>query len=239
VLLFVYLVLPDDGRVLELVELRRTVRGWTTPGRGRSDNRSMTGSSQPTLDELRRARGEGWQWPRTATDACPQCGFHSGALPRGALAPKLLESAAAWHEFLLAAGDAYLRTNPEPGVFSPLQYGAHVRDILRVYGDRVLLAVAEDNPTFPQFNPEEDVWVAYNQLGAAELAADLDAQARRLAGILDGLTPEGWSRTLTRDGGKDGVFTFTVAGQACYAVHEAHHHLLDANGTLPDGAARL
>ena len=37
----------------------------------------------------------------------------------------------------------------------------------------------------------------------------------------------------TRDGGRDGVFTFTVHGQACYALHEAHHHLLDAEGTLP------
>ncbi|MFI5042637.1 MAG: DinB family protein [Acidimicrobiales bacterium] len=193
----------------------------------------MTGSSQPTLDDLRRARGEGWQWPRTATDACPQCGFHSAALAHSELGPKLLELVAAWREFLLAADEAYLRTNPEPGVFSPLQYGAHVRDILRVYADRIRLAVAEDNPTFPQFNPGEEVWEAYNQLGASELAGDLGAQARRLATVLGDLAPGGWSRTLTRDGGKDGVFTFTVSGQACYAVHEAHHHLLDANGTLP------
>ncbi len=46
-----------------------------------------------------------------------------------------------------------------------------------------------------------------------------------------------WDRTLVRDGGKDGVFTFTVQGQACYALHESHHHLLDANGTLPVGGA--
>jgi hypothetical protein len=195
----------------------------------------MTGSSQPTLDELRRARGEGWQWPRTATDACPQCGFHAAALPHSSLGPRLLASAAAWRDFLLVADDAALRTNPEPGVFSPLQYGAHVRDILRVYGDRILLAAAQDNPTFLQFNPEEGVWEAYNRLAAADLADDLGAQARRLATILGDLAADDWSRTLTRDGGKDGVFVFTVSGQACYAVHEAHHHLLDANGTLPDG----
>ena len=46
-----------------------------------------------------------------------------------------------------------------------------------------------------------------------------------------------WDRTLVRDGGKDGVFTFTVHGQACYALHESHHHLLDADGTLPVGGA--
>ena len=36
--------------------------------------------------------------------------------------------------------------------------------------------------------------------------------------------------------GQDGVYTFTVAGLACCAVHEAHHHLLDANGTLASGS---
>ena len=51
--------------------------------------------------------------------------------------------------------------------------------------------------------------------------------------ILDELEPEQWSLTMIRDGGADGVYTFTVAGLASYAVHEAHHHLLDADGTLP------
>ena len=37
---------------------------------------------------------------------------------------------------------------------------------------------------------------------------------------------------MTRDGGSDGVYQFTVAGLASYAVHESHHHLLDADGTL-------
>jgi hypothetical protein len=65
-----------------------------------------------------------------------------------------------------------------------------------------------------------------------ELADDIEAQARRLAGILDSLEPEDWSRRMIRDGGSDGVFEFTVLGLANYAVHESHHHLLDADGTL-------
>jgi hypothetical protein len=91
----------------------------------------------------------------------------------------------------------------------------------------------ENDPVFPQFNPDESVWDGYNRLVRVELADDLEAQARRLATILDGLQPAQWSLTMTRDGGTDGVYTFTVAGLASYAVHEAHHHLLDANGTLP------
>jgi DinB family protein len=190
---------------------------------------------RPTLDDLRRARGEGWEWPRAATDECPQCGMHPGAQPPESLGAMAVELAADWREFLMSADDEYLRTCPEPGVFSPIQYGAHVRDILRVYGDRVLLAIAEDDPEVPTFHPSEDEWDRYNRLDREELADDLEAQAQRLADILDRLDDDAWERTVTRRAlvaGTDNVYRFTVAGIASYAVHEAHHHLLDADGTL-------
>jgi DinB superfamily len=189
-------------------------------------------ASRPTLDDVRRQRGEGWQWAKAQTECCPQCGYHPGSMQRAALAGQLMGAAAEWRVFLRGADDTYLRTNPEPGVFSPLQYGAHVRDIVRVYGDRILVMLHEDNPVFPQFNPDETVWDSYNRLGREALADDLEAQARRLAGILGRLHPYQWDLTMTRDGGRDGVYTFTVAGLASYAVHEAHHHLLDARGAL-------
>ena len=70
-----------------------------------------------------------------------------------------------------------------------MQYGAHVRDIQRVYGDRILLMLQEDSPVFPQLNPDEEEWDRYNGLVAVELADDIEAQARRLADILDTLRP--------------------------------------------------
>jgi hypothetical protein len=143
-----------------------------------------------------------------------------------------VELSVAWREFLLEADDAYLREIPEPGVFSPLQYAAHVRDILRVYGDRMLLGVEADAPTVSIFNPPQEVFESYNRLDPASLAADLAAQAERLATIVDGMDPAAWSRVVINDRGQYGVYTFTVAGLACNAVHEAHHHLLDAKGTL-------
>jgi hypothetical protein len=190
-----------------------------------------------TLDDLRRERGEGWQWARAQTDRCPQCGLHPGGMDRDALGGELLVSAADWRNFLLNADYLYLRTIPAPGIFSPIQYGAHVRDIQQVYGDRILLMVHEDNPVFPQLNPEEGEWDRYNRLDAAELADDIEAQARRLVDILDTLQPQDWSRTMIRDGGSDGVFEFTIVGLANYAVHESHHHLLDANGALKPATA--
>jgi hypothetical protein len=103
-----------------------------------------------------------------------------------------------------------------------------VRDILRVYGDRIERAAVEDNPTFQQFNPNSEVFESYNTMDVDALAGDLVAQAQRLAMILGTLREDDWERVLTRNGGADGIYTFSLHGQACYALHESHHHLLDA-----------
>jgi hypothetical protein len=185
-----------------------------------------------TLDDFRRERGEGWQWARAQSEQCPQCGENAAAMDRALLGPALLRSAEEWRLFLSDSDESHLRKIPAPGIFSPIQYGAHDRDIERVYGDRILLMLTEEDPVFPQFNPDEDSWSAFNEMEVAVLADEIREQARRLADILEGLAPDDWSRTMIRDGGSDGVYSFTVSGLASYAVHESRHHLLDANGTL-------
>jgi hypothetical protein len=148
-----------------------------------------------------------------------------------------VESSVAWREFLSEADDTDLRAVPEPGVFSPIQYAAHVRDILRVYGDRMVLGVEQDSPTVAIFNPPQEVFEGYNRSDPEELAADLEAQAQRLAEIVQNMDPSAWNRIVINDRGQYGVYSFTIAGLACNAVHEAHHHLLDAKGTLGSSAS--
>jgi hypothetical protein len=199
------------------------------------DISNQQGTPRKTLDDYRRERGEGWQWARAQTEPCPQCGENAAAIDREELGPALLSAADAWRDFLADADETYLRTIPAPGVFSPIQYGAHVRDIQGVYGDRIILILQQENPVFPQFNPDERAWSAFNEIEAVALAEQIREQAQRLADILAELKPEDWSRTMVRDGGSDGVYRFTVAGLARYAVHESRHHLRDANGTLTAG----
>jgi hypothetical protein len=175
-------------------------------------------------------KAEGWEWTLIQSRPCPQCGQDPAASPPATLGTVALASAAGWRVFLTGGGndDGFLRTSPRPGVWSPMQYAAHSRDMLRVFGDRILMAVEADDPVVPSFDPGPDAWAAFNHLDPSELAGDLDAQADRLAGILAGRGDGDWARTARRDG----VDRFTVAGLACFAVHEAHHHLLDADGSI-------
>jgi hypothetical protein len=96
----------------------------------------------------------------------------------------------------------------------------------------MLLGIEQDSPVVPMHNPPQDEWTSYNSLGREELAAQLEAQAQRLAKIVADMDPSAWSRTVINDRGVYGIYSFTLAGLACNAVHESYHHLLDAKGTL-------
>jgi hypothetical protein len=150
-----------------------------------------------------------------------------------ALGPRVVELAGKWRPFLIGADDGFLRHSPHPGVFSPMQYGAHVAGTLRVASERLELGLEQEAPTVPLFNPGQEEWARYNQLDARELADELEGHASRVAGILGRLQ---WSRTVINDRGQYGVYTFTLVGIGRNVVHECHHHLLDAKGTLALGA---
>jgi DinB superfamily len=171
---------------------------------------------------------EGWDWVQIQREACPECGQHPGALPPQRLGGLAISSAALWRAFLEKADDESIRASPSAEVWSPIQYGAHVRDMLRIFGDRILLAVAEENPSVPWFDPGPEGWAAYNRMAVSELASDIAEEAQRFSEIIDDRSEADWSRTAMRDGEDP----FTVGGLACFGVHEAHHHLLDVTGGI-------
>jgi hypothetical protein len=96
----------------------------------------------------------------------------------------------------------------------------------------MVLGLEQDAPTVPIFHPPEEVWEEYNRLDVDALASDLETRAGQLGDVVANLPPAAWSRIVVNDRGVYGVYTFTLSGLACTAVHEAHHHLLDAQGAL-------
>ena len=160
-----------------------------------------------------------WTW--VLRRPCPECGFDTRTYPHEATGQLLRDNAAAWWEVLARPS---VRERPRPDVWSPLEYACHVRDVFRLYQARLGLMLAEDAPTFP--NWDQDATAVAEDYGArdpAVVAAELTVAAEELAAAFDAVRPEQWRRTGSRSDGAQ----FTVETFARYFIHDPIHHLHD------------
>lgn len=173
-----------------------------------------------------------WTW--VLDRACPDCGFDAATFPAGEVSGLTLRVAGAWRSLLTDRPAEDLRRRPAADTWSPLEYGCHVRDVLRLYDERLVLMLTQDGPRYP--NWDQDVTAVadrYGEQDPAEVAEDLASAAARLATRFSTVTGSQWERTGKRS---DGAF-FTVDSFARYFVHDPVHHLHDVNGLLGGGVA--
>ena len=139
----------------------------------------------------------------------------------------ILANAAAWRE-RLAAADATRR--PGPGKWSPLEYGCHVRDVLKLYDYRLTLMLTEDDPLYPNWDQDETAIAdRYDTQDPATVADKLAAAAEAIAARFTALSGAQWERRGRR--GDGAVFTVETFGR--YFVHDPLHHLYDVTGQRP------
>lgn len=177
-------------------------------------------------------------------DRCPGCGFEVLAITRpGARAgnPLALEydetlctTAGARIEVLTQdvvaalgrASDAELRTRPEPATWSRLEYACHIRDVLLVQRERVLLARRVDDPEPEPMGRDERVdHDGYAQQSPADVGRQLTDAARLFANDLARLRPQDWDRTLTYSWPQRA--RRSLRWVAVHTLHEVFHHLDD------------
>lgn len=128
-------------------------------------------------------------------------------------------------------GDSILRQKPAEGVWSALEYAAHVRDAIRFNGYLARRTLTDDRPTLPAPNPDKAAAENnYNEEDPAAVASGIEEQAEKLASMVEGNDdPSSWDRTAEWEG-RDGDFTAVYFVRN--AVHEGHHHLLDVGRVL-------
>ena len=163
-----------------------------------------------------------WTW--VLERPCPECAFEAGAVPGSALPALVRGYASRWREVLLRPDVA---RRPSPAVWSPLEYACHVRDASRVFGRRVELMLAEDDPEFE--NWDQDVTAVaerYHEQDPTVVAGELRSAADAIAAAFAGVAGDQWARTGRRDNGS--VFTVETLGQ--YFAHDMAHHLWDVRG---------
>ena len=157
---------------------------------------------------------------------CEECGFSYDSVERDAIAAALREVAGRWREHLAPLVDADRRPGPE--VWSPIEYGCHVRDVLLSQRERLLLALVEDSPSFrPMYRDERVVLARYAGEAPAVVADEIVVAADLLGRVFDGLDAAQLARTCTYNYPEPAVRELAWLGQ--HTVHEAEHHLLDAS----------
>lgn len=120
-----------------------------------------------------------WTW--VLGRACPECGFDTREVEPAAVGGMVRELAGKWAG-VLGGGDG-VRVRPAAQVWSPLEYGCHVRDVFRIYDQRLGLMLTEDDPLFPNWD-QDDTAVAdrYGEQDPATVAGELQDAGTALAG---------------------------------------------------------
>ena len=112
----------------------------------------------------------------------------------------------------------------KPDRWSALEYGCHVRDVLRIFNERARLMLSESDPTFANWDQNETATRdRYQRQDPSTVARDLDEAADELAALYDAVVGEQWDRPGTRSNGS----SFTVETLAIYGLHDPIHHLWD------------
>lgn len=164
-----------------------------------------------------------WTW--TLSRRCDECGLSAGEIGIDEVAIRAELAAGEWVQILTASPAVNVR--PENGVWSPLEYGAHVRDVYRLFDARLALMLAEDEPTFDNWDPDEAARAErYADADPDEVADELEAAAEAFAARLQALEPSQLERRGRRSDGAE----FSVLSFAQYFLHDVIHHLYDVTG---------
>jgi hypothetical protein len=160
-----------------------------------------------------------WTW--VLRERCPECGFDPSSVARDQLPDLFHDNTRGWFG-ALDGPDAAVR--PAPNIWSPLEYACHVRDVHRIFAERLTLMLEQDDPQFA--NWDQDVTAVesrYAEQDPATVSVELVEAAADVAAAYAGVADDQWQRPGTRSNGS----VFTVETLGTYHLHDVVHHLHD------------
>ncbi|MFE1595525.1 DinB family protein [Nocardia sp. NPDC058705] len=166
-----------------------------------------------------------WTW--VLERPCAECGFDAEAIAFAAV-PEIVRDGATRIGSALERDDA--RVRPDEATWSVLEYGAHVRDVCRIFDTRLALMLAGDGVTAPAFeNWDQDATALadrYDLQDPAVVAEELAVAAYHVAAAFGSVPAD---RLDLRGARSDGSL-FTVTSLGRYFLHDLVHHVHDVRG---------
>lgn len=160
-----------------------------------------------------------WTW--VLERPCPECGFTASKATPATAATMLPALLPRWQTALRRAN---VEVRPDPGTWSLLEYGAHVRDVFEVFTGRLELMLREDNPTFANWDQDQaSIDGNYSALDPGDVASELVQNGLDGAHAFGAVPEAQWDRRGLRSNGAE----FTVVTLTGYFLHDVVHHLHD------------
>ncbi|MBO0702517.1 MAG: DinB family protein [Candidatus Dormibacteraeota bacterium] len=163
--------------------------------------------------------------PLAAEDhVCGLCGFSFAALGVEEARSLIEVLPERYRSAVAGMPDGALRRRPAPGVWSPIEYLCHVRDVYVSHLVRLYRSRTEEDPGVePMFNDLRARRLHYDERDAG---ATLDELEAAVAGLLEEsrrFQPDQWARTVHRLPGESRTARWLLRN----AAHEGIHHLRD------------
>lgn len=163
-----------------------------------------------------------WTW--VLQRPCRDCGFDADAVPTDQFAELLRSTTERWSAVLRRPDVAH---RAQPDVWSALEYGAHIRDVHRIFNERVQAMLTEETPTFANWDQDATALAErYGEQDPIEVELALIEAAGEIAGRYADVGADAWERAGLRSNGT----AFTVASIGRYHLHDVVHHLWDVRG---------
>jgi ketosteroid isomerase-like protein len=166
-----------------------------------------------------------------APEACADCGLEWTSVVVDQVGDRIATGVDQLAALLRSLPDELLAQRPAEGVWSPLEYGGHVRDVLFHLRDRIAISLAEDVATFKPLYRDQRVDAGmYRGDTPAVVADELEVAGAlfgRTFGELDGAQ---LGRLCVYGYPTESLRTLRWLGQQ--AVHEVEHHGGDVVGIV-------
>ncbi len=160
---------------------------------------------------------------------CPECSLDYGTLHPPIAVNAIKSFPRRFSEALAAApdedADAVIRTRPAEGVWSALEYAAHVADSFEPFAVTIDRMNTQDKPDLSDVWWDPDARASeknYNAMSVDAVIAQMKTNAEHLVKVAEGVDSGSWSRIGEFPWGERDMLTILQN-----AVHEGVHHLKD------------
>ena len=160
-----------------------------------------------------------WTW--VLERPCPDCAYDAETIANRDIGMIIRDIASQWEVVLF---HPQVRQRPLPNVWSPLEYGCHVRDVFRLFDMRLDLMLSLDQPTFDNWDQDATaIAERYDRQDPHTVRRELATSGDMLADRFDAVSGSEWRRVGFRSDGAQ----FTVESFGRYLLHDPIHHLWD------------